>query len=219
MRQTSLVIYLVPILITMLKFNNYDKSVIAGTLLYIGMVQWVFGLLIAEAWFPGYSSRIDYVSDLGIGPTALVYNVSVFLLGFFVVISAYFIYQVYTSRIITILVALTGVGAMGVGVFPASIQPMHSFATLTALLFGALAAIATYRIQKPPLSYISVILGVISLVTAVLFIPYLGLPTGSTETFLGMAKGSMERWVIYPILVWAIGMGSHLIGSGKESGV
>ncbi|MGY5852569.1 MAG: DUF998 domain-containing protein [Candidatus Thorarchaeota archaeon] len=197
---------------------NYDKSVIAGTLLYIGMVQWVFGLLIAEAWFPGYSSRIDYVSDLGIGPTALIYNVSVFLLGLLVILGAYFMHQEFESRILTILVVLTAIGAMGVGVFPANIQPAHSFATLTALLFGALAAIASYKIQRSPLSYISIILGAISLVTAFLFIPYLGLPTGSTETFIGMAKGSMERWVIYPILIWVIGLGSHLIGTKKEHG-
>jgi hypothetical protein len=45
--------------------------------------------------------------------------------------------------------------------------------------------------------------------------PYLGLPVGSTETYLGMAKGSMERWAIWPILAWVIGFGSNIVKSKK----
>ena len=41
-----------------------DNSSIAGTTLFIGAVQWFLGILLSEAWYPGYSSRIDYVSDL-----------------------------------------------------------------------------------------------------------------------------------------------------------
>jgi len=59
--------------------NLKDKS-LAGTILFIGGIQWFLGLLLAESFFEGYSSRIDYVSDLGIGPTALIFNTTSFLL-------------------------------------------------------------------------------------------------------------------------------------------
>ncbi|MDH5361974.1 MAG: hypothetical protein OEW84_01500, partial [Aigarchaeota archaeon] len=75
------------------------------------------------------------------------------------------------------------------------------------------SAIASYKLQKPPLSYVSVLLGALSLVAGVLFNPYMGLPRESSATYLGLGKGTMERIVIYPILLWIIGLGSHLTGS------
>ena len=176
---------------------NINKSTLGNTLLFIGSVQWFFGLLLAESWFPGYSSTIDYVSDLGIGPTAIIYNASVFLMGLCLVGGSYFLYDEFRFRPFTLFLILTGVGAMGVGLFPANMQPLHSIFTLIAILFGSFSAITSFRIQKPPLSYVSVFLGLVSLGAVVLFMPYLGLATGSTETFLGIAKGSMERWAIY----------------------
>jgi hypothetical protein len=55
-----------------------------------------------------------------------------------------------------------------------------------------------------------------SFILAMVFIPYLGLPFGSTETFLGIAKGSMERWAIDPILAWIIGFGGYLMGTATR---
>jgi len=43
-----------------------------------------------------------------------------------------------------------------------------------ALLFEGLSAIASYKLQKPPLSYVSVLLAALSLLASVLFFPYLG---------------------------------------------
>jgi hypothetical membrane protein len=113
-----------------------------------------------------------------------------------------------------VVLVLTGIGAMGVGLFPASMQPMHSLFTLIAILFAGISALVSFKILKPPLNYISVILGAISIVSAIIFIPYLGLPTGDTTTFLGMAKGSMERWAINPVLAWILVFGSYLVNSG-----
>ncbi|MFW9976384.1 MAG: DUF998 domain-containing protein [Candidatus Thorarchaeota archaeon] len=189
---------------------RFDMTKLGGTLLYIGGIQWFLGLLLAESWYPGYSSRIDYVSDLGTGPTALIYNMSVFLLGVCMFLGAYFMMKSIKSNVQSVLLSISGIGAMGVGIFPADMQPMHSVFTLVAIFFGAFAAISSYKIQSPPISYISVILGAFSLIVSFVFFPYLGLPAGATDTFLGMAKGSMERWAIYPILAWIIGHGSHI---------
>jgi hypothetical membrane protein len=190
-----------------------EKRELSGYLLFIGGLQWFIGLLAAEAWYPGYSSRIDYVSELGIGPTALLYNSSIFLMGVFVTAAAYFLYRDETGRTIPFLLGMTGIGAMGLGVFPGYLQPMHSIATLIAIFFGCFSAIASYRILRKPMAYISVVLGLMALGSSILFFPYLGFPTGSTVTFLGMAKGSLERWAIYPLLAWAMAAGSHMTGS------
>jgi hypothetical membrane protein len=199
---------------------EYNKTTLGGTFLIIGGIQWfLIGLLLAESWYPGYSSRIDYVSDLGIGPTALIYNASIFLLGMFVLIGAYFVNQELKFKPFFVVLALTGIGAIGVGVFPANMQPMHSLFTLIAILFASFSALVSYKFMKPPLNYISVILGTISLISAIIFFPYLGLPTGDTTTYLGMAKGSMERWAINPVLAWILVFGGYAVNMENKSSV
>lgn len=197
-----------------LKTNNHALS---GYLIFIGGIQWFIGLLAAESWYPGYSSRIDYVSELGLGPTAVLYNASVFLLGAFIVAGAYVFLSAGEGRIFPVLLSITGIGAMGVGIFSGYMQPMHSIFTLIAIMFGSFAAMASYKHQKKPMAYISLILGLMVFIASIVFLPYFGLPTGSTETFLGMAKGSLERWAIYPILAWCMSFGSYLVGSANNN--
>ncbi|MGY5860347.1 MAG: DUF998 domain-containing protein [Candidatus Thorarchaeota archaeon] len=196
--------------------KRFDTTTLAGTFFLIGGIQWFLGMLAAESWYDGYSSRIDYISDLGTGPTALIYNVSVFLMGAFIVLGTFFFYKSTERKVFSILLTLSGIGAMGVGVFPGNMQPMHSIATLLAIVFGAFAAIASYKHSTKPMSIIGVSLGLMALVLALVFFPYLGLPTGSTETFLGIAKGSLERWAINPILAWIIAFGSYLMGTASK---
>lgn len=195
--------------------ERFNMSTLSGSFFLIGGVQWFLGILAAESWYDGYSSRIDYVSELGIGPTALIYNLSVFMLGIFIVIGAFFLYKSSEKKLLPILLIIASIGCMGVGVFPGYLQPMHSIATMLAIMFGAFAAMASYSHQTRPMSIVSLVLGLMSLVLSIIFIPYLGLPTGSTETFLGMAKGSLERWAINPILAWIIGFGGYLLGTAK----
>lgn len=197
--------------------KRYNTTTLAGFFFLIGGIQWFLGMLLAESWYDGYSSRIDYVSDLGTGPTAAIYNLSVFLLGAFVVVGTFFLCMAQERKLLPILLTISGIGAMGVGIFPGNLQPMHSIFTLLAILFGAFAAIASYTHMTKPMSIISVGLGLMSLVLALVFFPYLGLPTGSTETFIGMAKGSLERWAINPILAWIIVFGSYLLGTVSKS--
>ena len=196
--------------------ERLDSTKLAGFFLLIGGIQWFLGMLAAESWYDGYSSRIDYVSDLGTGPTALIYNVSVFLLGAFVVIGSLFLYAAERKKFFPILLVICGIGAMGVGVFPANLQPMHSVATLLAIMFGGFAAIASFTYQTKPMSIISIILGLMSFILAMVFLPYLGLPFGSTETFWGMAKGSLERWAINPILAWIMAYGGYILGTSNN---
>ena len=197
--------------------ERFDKIAVSGCFFLIGGIQWFLGILAAESWYDGYSSRIDYVSDLGTGPTALIYNLSVFLLGAFMVFGAFFLFKATERKLLPILLTISGIGAMGVGIFPANLQPMHSVATLLAIMFGALAAIGSYSFQSKPMSIMAATLGLMSIVLSIVFIPYLGLPAGSTETFLGMAKGSLERWAIYPILAWIISFGGYLMGTSKAN--
>ena len=49
---------------------------IAGVLLLVASVQFILGLVVAEALYSGYSVADNYISDLGVGPSSIVFNSS-----------------------------------------------------------------------------------------------------------------------------------------------
>jgi hypothetical membrane protein len=187
---------------------KYENRKIAGSLLFIGGALGVLGIIIAEALYPGYSTSENYISDLGIGPSSLVFNSSIFLLGALALSAAYFIQRAFNFKLFSILAAITGIGAMGVGLFPEDVEVLHVVFSFITFLFAGLSAITSYKLQKPPFSYFSVILGVTTLLALVLF---------ASETFLGLGKGGMERMIAYPALLWTIGFGGHLIGYSNDT--
>lgn len=196
---------------------KYDDRLMAGILLFVGPIQWFLVIVLSEGLAPGYNGSIQYVSDLGVGLTAIVYNTSLVLFGVAIVVSAYLLYRALESKVLSLLLGAVGVGAAGVGVFSINFQPIHGIFQAIALIFGAIAAVYSFRFQRPPLSYVSIVLGVLSLGSGILFFPYLGLPMESTVRFLGLAKGSMERIVIYTLVVWLMGFGAYLLGSSAET--
>lgn len=183
---------------------------LAGLLMFLGAAQWFLVIQVTEGLHPGYNSGIHYVSSLGVGGTALLYNSSVILLGFATLVAAFLLRGSHSSRLFTVLLAVTGLATMGVGVFPENVRPHHGIVTPVALLAGGLAAVASYRVQSSRLRYVSVLLGVGSILAGLLFNSYLGLPRESGARFMGLAKGTMERLVIYPLLLWIMGYGSSL---------
>jgi len=178
-----------------------DNIKVAGTLLFVGSIQFLLCMIIAETLYPNYSASDNYISDLGVGTTSLIFNSSVFLLGVTALASAYFIQHAFNSKIVPVLLILTGIGAMGVGLFPETFPEIHSIASLITFTFGGLAAIMSHKLGKPPFSYFSVLLGAFSLVALALFI---------TDIHLGLGKGGMERMIAYPTLLWAVSFSGYL---------
>jgi len=187
----------------------------AGVLLLVGAAQFVLGMLVSEALYPGYSISQNYISDLGVGPAASIFNPSVFLLGLTAAASAYFVYRYFSTRLVTSVLILAGVGAMGVGIFPENLPAMHEVVADMAFLFGGLAPIAAFRLQKKPFSYFSVALGLISLCALVLLSAEYSFGLGE-QYFLGLGPGGMERMIVYPVLLWEIAFGGYLLASCQE---
>jgi hypothetical membrane protein len=103
---------------------------------------------------------------------------------------------------------LTGIGAMGVGLFPETAGAIHGVVSLIAFLFGGLSAITSYKLLKPPFSYSAVLLGALSLVALALF---------GSGIYLGLGWGGMERMIVYPTLLWAVGFSGHLMSYSGDS--
>ncbi|HUK79834.1 MAG TPA: DUF998 domain-containing protein [Nitrososphaerales archaeon] len=187
----------------------------AGVAIFVGGVQFSIFLILAEIYYPGYNVSTNYVSDLGATcpssgacvinePTSMIFNVSIALLGLLILLGAYFLQRAFRLTPATVMVALSGIGALGVGLFPETTGIVHSIFSLIVFLFAGLAALTTARFQKKPMFYFSIILGVFTLVALLLYVG---------DAYLGLGPGGMERMIVYPPLVWSIGFGGHMMAT------
>ena len=176
---------------------------LAGALLFFGAVQFMLCMVVSEALYTGYNVSDNAISDLGVGSTALIFNASIFLFGLSVVAGAYCVFRASGDRLFSALLVLSGFGAVGAGVFPETTGGIHRLAAFFAFFFGGASAIAAYRMEKLPFNFFSVILGVVSLAALALVL---------SGSFFGLGFGGMERMVVYPLLLWAVGFGGFLIG-------
>jgi hypothetical membrane protein len=189
---------------------NYSNGKVAGTLFFIAATQFVLGITISEALYPSYSISDNYISDLGVGPSSIVFNSSVFLMGLLLIIGAYFLQRAFNFELLTALLVLTATGAMGVGIFTEDFTTIHPIVSLIAFLFGGLSAIFSvicsyvheFKLVKMPFSAIAFILGLMTLGALALF---------GGGIYLGLGKGGMERMIVYPLLMWGAGFGGYLI--------
>ncbi|MBE3116373.1 DUF998 domain-containing protein [Candidatus Bathyarchaeota archaeon] len=190
---------------------------VAGVLFFVAVTQFILGLAIAEALYPGFSVSDNYVSDLGIGPSSIVFNSSVFVLGLLLVIGTYFLRHISDLKTVNMLLFLMAIGAMGVGIFTKDFTVAHGAVSSMAFLFSGLSAIASAKVLKKPLSLISIVLGAMTIGALVLYSS--GMITSGSLTsniaydsnfYLGLGPGGMERMIVYPALMWLAGFSGHL---------
>lgn len=191
----------------------------AGAILFFGVLQFALFEMIAEFVYPGYSVSANYISDLGPpckGGAACasqtswaIFDISIALMGLCVLISAYFLYQHFRWKPLAGLIGLTGLTAMGVGVFNESAPYMlHDIFSLVTFIAIGLSALVSYRLQKAPLGYFSIVLGLVTLVALILYVPDTGVTAGGA---LGIGPGGLERLIVYPVLFWSLAFGGHLM--------
>jgi hypothetical membrane protein len=207
-------------------FGRTARS-IAGSLLFIVGGGILMAIITAEALYPApYSTAKSDISDLGgsrpphsviLQPSATIFDFTMVVSGVLVIVAAYFVYRAFRRRAAAIVIGLLGIGALGVGIFPGNtgIHPNFALLTFTA---GGLAAILAYQVLRPPFRYISIVLGVIAL--GMLILSVLGAPTPDGMGLLAnsspvsrLGRGGMERWVVYPVLLWLMGFGGYLLGT------
>lgn len=196
----------------------YSRGQLAGVLFFVAATQFVLYLIIAEALYPGYSVSENYISDLGVGPSSILFNSSVFILGLLLLAGVYFLRHNPRLKTVNVLLFLMGVGAMGVGVFTKDFTLAHGAVSSMAFFFAGLSAISSFQVLKKPLSVISVILGAMTLGALALFSGGI-VASGSLTSniaydsvfYLGLGPGGIERMIVYPALMWLAGFGGYLV--------
>ena len=188
---------------------RYDDRTLAGLLLFVASTQFFLAMLIAVGSLSEYRVSSQAISDLGIGPTAPLFNTSIILLGLLNLAGAYFYHRTHRLKWLTLAFVLAGIGPIGVGIFPENVPAPHAAFALLSFLFGNLTAILVSTRVRAPFRYISPILGAVGLVALVFFV---------SGQFAGIGLGGMERLIVYPVLFWEASFGGHLM-SAREAPV
>jgi len=200
-----------------LSYPSGREAKFAGAALFVGIVQFALAMLLAEFLYPGYSVSGNAISDLGatcsngacqiLQPTSTIFNLSIIIAGVLVLVSGFYLRRAIRAKIFVACVLIAGAAMIGVGVFPETFGVVHGIVSLITFLFISFAAVTAYKIERAPLSYFSVLLGVISLVATGLF-------TGGI--YLGLGEGGMERMIVYPVLLWSVAFSGQLITEGQS---
>jgi hypothetical membrane protein len=192
----------------------------AGVLLFVAGLVLFLGITTAEALYPdGYSTGDNTISDLGATeppnsvvqqPSAIIFDATMIVAGALGIVAAFCLLRGFRRVAVAVLTALTGLGILGVGAFPADTGNVHAVFAYLAFIGGGLAAIVSVTVQSPPFSVLSAILGVVSLVSLVLY-----MILGDSGGTAGLGVGGVERWVAYPILAWTLAFGGYLMGRAR----
>ncbi len=185
--------------------QRFQSQPLAGMLFFIAGAQFLVLTTVAESLYPNYSIRDNFLSDLGVGPSATIWNTSIFLAGMLFALGAYpFLFRGSPGRRwFTVLYLLAGAGAMGTGVFNENAFPIpHQIVSFMAFVVGGIVAIVSYKLIQGPFRVLSIVLGLATLSSIVLW----------NVGFGAFGNGLMERMVAFPEVIWLIAFGGYLMG-------
>jgi hypothetical membrane protein len=181
-----------------------SQKKLSGLLLFIGSTIGFIGIIIAETQYPNYSTANNFISDLGVGTSARIFNTALIIGGLLGVAGSFFLYRALGKRGLPVLVGLSALGSFIVGVFPESTGIPHLIGALLVFVAGGLSSIMAYRHTISPFRQVSLLLGVFTLgAFGLLF-------TGNN---LGLGGGGMERMVTYPNIMWSFGFSGYLMAN------
>ena len=185
----------------------------AGALLFLGTVQFLVCFMLAEIYYPGYDVSANYISDLGatcrsgtckfVQPSSAIFDSSIVLLGASLLLGAFFLWKGYGSKALSFFLMLSGLGAIGVGMFNESYGSIHALFSALTFVAGGIQAILVSRVARPPMSYFSAAAGAITLAATLLFL---------SGAYFGLGAGGMERMIVYPALFGTVAFGGYLMG-------
>jgi hypothetical membrane protein len=195
---------------------------VAGLLLLVAGSAVLLGIMTAEVLYPAdYNAHRNTVSDLGAmrpdnvvrQPSAALFNSTMIIAGSLIAIAAVLLYRSRAGLLASLTVAGLGVGMVGVGFFPGNtVMAVHQLVSIATFLSGGVAALATARLSSRALRPVLLLLGAVALAFLLGYTFLGGLPV-----FDRLGEGGVERWIVYPVILWTVVLGTGLAASSSES--
>jgi hypothetical membrane protein len=196
---------------------------VAGILYSSAGFVLLMGIVTAEtkySVFRHYTTRQE-ISDLGgtrpphglvTQPSAMIFDTTMLIAGVLLLAGAFALWPLYRNRVLTVVAAaLFGAGVFLVGIFTGNTTP-HWFVAMIAFVFSALTAIAAFRVTSGPFRFMSLSVGLLSLVALIAG------ELGDNSLFVkAIGIGGTERWQVFPIILWLTFFGGYLLAPGRRT--
>ncbi|WP_246988942.1 DUF998 domain-containing protein [Halorientalis marina] len=196
---------------------RFTPRTLAGVCFFALAAQFMTVIMLAAAMVPGYDFRGGAISDLGVLPeTALLFNVSLILVGVLNLAGGYFFYRSHGTRWLLAIFALAGGGAIGAGLFPLDTGGLHGLSALLAFVFFNVQAIGSATRFRGVMRALAVLAGGLGLVFVVLMALGDG---GNAAAFGPIGHGGTERMIVYPVMLWLVAFGGYLLGEREHATV
>ncbi len=178
-----------------------DKKKFSGAVLFFGAMQFLLFVSIAEFVATNFTVSGNTISHLGIDNAPYIFNTTIIILGLSEIIAGYFLRENF-SKLFSIFLMIGGIGAMGVGIFNEDFGKIHLLFALLAFVFSSLGTyVIFFKKRKDLMTSMWAMLGTVALIALILY---------SLSIDLGLGKGGMERMIMYPNIIWAIGFSASL---------
>lgn len=149
-------------------------------------------------------------------PSATIFNATMLVTGLLVLFAVYVRHRSTGRRVLTVLLAVFGVGIVGVGVFPGNVTPWHGLFALLTFVSGGVTVLLSSRVVDRPFADVCVVLGGVSLLLLISVFVY-GLALHAPHPLASLGSGGIERWVVYPLLCWVLAFGGYLLGTATNA--
>ena len=193
---------------------------IAGVLTILAGAGILMAIITAEALYPAsYSTAANAISDLGgteppssvvLQPSATIFDLTMMVVGLFVLVASRFVHHVYGRWSLTIPLGVLGASAFGVGLFPGDTGTPHALFAMACFVSGGVAGLTAAIVTGPAFRWLSVALGATSL-----FVLGSYILLGDASPLMELGVGGLERWIVYPIVIWLIAFGAYLVGTAE----
>ena len=178
-----------------------DKKKFSGAVLFFGAMQFLLFVSIAEFVATNFTVSGNTISHLGIDNAPYIFNTTIVILGLSEIIAGYFLRENF-SKLFSIFLVIGGIGAIGVGIFNEDFGKIHLLFALLAFVFSSLGTyVIFFKKRKDLMTSMWAMLGTVALIALILY---------SLSIDLGLGKGGMERMIMYPNIIWAIGFSASL---------
>lgn len=193
------------------------RSTRTGALfLILGPLEFIAVMIVTQLYYSGYSLTTNYISDLGNtanSPLWYVFSAGIIVLGVLAFLGLLLLWNTFPSGTLRVtglsLLLLASVAAIVIGFFPENVNgTVHDTASLLVFLPGGLGLVALgasmgERTGWEAIRWVSVILGLVTLVALVVFL--------FTNFGANQYPGLLERLVVFPILLWGIVVGAYVV--------
>lgn len=193
----------------------------AGLLLLVAGAGVLLAIITAEALYPAaYDSTTNTVSDLAAmrpddvvrQPSAAIFNVTMIVAGLAIAVAAVLLRRSRAGLPAVVPMAGLGIGMALVGVFPGNtVMAVHQLVALLAFTSGGLAAVLTARLLPRALRPVQRLLGAVALLFLLGYELF-----GGSAFFEELGEGGTERWIVYPVALSLVVLGSSLATAAEQ---